>query len=83
MQKLVDERDGIYEIIHPTSLIPPALPRISLYLFQHFFFDAVVHAINDEAKQFYPQRGFQQSSINPYILMLKLPTEQIKQVGCC
>jgi GNAT superfamily N-acetyltransferase len=34
----------------------------------------LVHAINDEAKQFYLQRGFQPSPINPYTLMLKLPT---------
>jgi len=33
----------------------------------------LVHAINDAAKQFYVQRGFQQSPINPYTLMLKLP----------
>lgn len=33
----------------------------------------LVHAINDAAKQFYIQRGFQQSPINPYTLMLKLP----------
>lgn len=33
----------------------------------------LVHAINDTAKQFYVQRGFQQSPINPYTLMLKLP----------
>lgn len=33
----------------------------------------LVHAINDKAKQFYAQRGFQQSPINPYTLMLKLP----------
>jgi GNAT superfamily N-acetyltransferase len=34
----------------------------------------LVHAINDDAKQFYTRRGFQSSSINPYTLMLKLPT---------
>ena len=33
----------------------------------------LVHAINDTAKQFYVQRGFQPSPINPYTLMLKLP----------
>jgi N-acetylglutamate synthase-like GNAT family acetyltransferase len=33
----------------------------------------LVHAINDEAQQFYLQRGFQQSPINPYTLMLMLP----------
>ncbi len=34
----------------------------------------LVHAINDAAKQFYMRRGFQQSPINPYTLMLKLPS---------
>ena len=34
----------------------------------------LVHAINDAAKQFYMRCGFQQSPINPYTLMLKLPT---------
>lgn len=33
----------------------------------------LVHAINDAAQQFYCQRGFQPSPINPYTLMLKLP----------
>jgi len=33
----------------------------------------LVHAINDAAQQFYSQRGFQPSPINPYTLMLKLP----------
>lgn len=30
----------------------------------------LVHAINDTAKQFYIQRGFQPSPVNPYSLML-------------
>lgn len=33
----------------------------------------LVHAINEEAKQFYVRRGFQESPVNPYTLMLKLP----------
>lgn len=32
----------------------------------------LVHAINEGAKQFYQQRGFQSSPVNPYTLMLKL-----------
>ena len=33
----------------------------------------LVHAINDAAKQFYLDRGFQPSPANPYALMLRLP----------
>lgn len=33
----------------------------------------LVHAIDDAAQQFYSQRGFQPSPVNPYTLMLKLP----------
>jgi GNAT superfamily N-acetyltransferase len=33
----------------------------------------LVHALNDAAKQFYLDRGFQPSPANPYTLMLRLP----------
>jgi len=33
----------------------------------------LVHAINDAARQFYLQRGFQASPANPYTLMIRLP----------
>lgn len=33
----------------------------------------LVHAINDAARQFYIQRGFHPSPVNPYTLMLRLP----------
>ena len=33
----------------------------------------LVHAINDAARQFYIQRGFHPSLLNPYTLMLRLP----------
>lgn len=33
----------------------------------------LVHAINDDARQFYIRRGFQPSSLNSYTLMLRLP----------
>ncbi|MDD4912063.1 MAG: GNAT family N-acetyltransferase [Sideroxydans sp.] len=33
----------------------------------------LVHALNEKAKQFYLERGFQPSHANPYTLMIKLP----------
>lgn len=34
----------------------------------------LVHALNEKAKQFYLERGFQPSHANPYTLMIKLPS---------